>query len=130
METEQAATSPSLGLIVVILGASGWPRCALWLYTTEASKDVPASVGRSDRSAQGWGCKRCRTASRNHRIARRPPRQDLQGHAATHRGLLGLVDHAHAAPTEFAQDLIAGDRPVIAVTPGPALPEELVIVSK
>ncbi len=44
--------------------------------------------------------------------------------------LLGLVDHAHAAPPEFAQDLIAGDRPVVAVMPGPALPEELIILRK
>jgi hypothetical protein len=44
--------------------------------------------------------------------------------------LLGLVDHAHAAPPEFAQDLTAGDRPVAVVMPGPALPEELVILRK
>jgi hypothetical protein len=51
METEHAATSPSLGLIVVILGASGWQRCALRSYTTDARNDILGCFGRSDRSA-------------------------------------------------------------------------------
>jgi hypothetical protein len=50
-----------------------------------------------------------------------PAPPESSGHAAAQRDLLGLVDHAHAAPPEFAQDLIAGDRPVVAVMPGPAL---------
>src|SRR5262249_33555108 len=97
---------------------------------TDARKATVRRFGRSDRSAQGWGCKRCSTAPRNHPVARRRPRQDLQGHAAAQRDLLGLVDHAQAAPAEFAQDLIAGDRPLVAVMPGPALPEGLVILRK
>jgi hypothetical protein len=32
------------------------------------------------------------------------PRQDLEGHAPAQRDLLGLVDHAHAAPADLAQD--------------------------
>jgi hypothetical protein len=58
------------------------------------------------------------------------PGRIFQGHAAAQRDLLGLVDHAHAAPAEFGQDLRAGDRPVVAVMPSPALPEELVILGK
>ena len=37
-------------------------------------------------------------------VLRDLPGQDLQGHAAAEGDLLGLVDHAHAAPADLAED--------------------------
>jgi hypothetical protein len=59
-----------------------------------------------------------------------PAPAGFSGHEAVHRGLLGLVDHAYAASPEFAQDLMAGERPVNVVMLSPALPEELLILRK
>ena len=73
-------------------GRGGWKR-SRW-----PPRWPPTPLGRSDRNAQGWGCKRCPPAPRNRPVARRRPRQDPQGHAAAQRDRLGLVDHAHAAP--------------------------------
>ena len=38
------------------------------------------------------------------RVEGRGERQHLQRHAPPQRDLLGLVDHAHAAPADFAQE--------------------------
>jgi len=35
--------------------------------------------------------------------------QELQGHPTTQTRVLGLVDHAHSAPTEPVQDAVVGD---------------------
>jgi hypothetical protein len=37
-------------------------------------------------------------------------RKELEGDKAMQLGVLGLVDHAHAAATEFFEDAIVGDR--------------------
>ena len=40
------------------------------------------------------------------RVQQRAGREDLQRHAAAQRLLLGLVDHAHAAPADLAEDAV------------------------
>ena len=56
-----------------------------------------------------WCSRAAARASRRNRgqrlaVLRDLPGQDLQGHAAAERDLLGLVDHAHAAPADLAED--------------------------
>ena len=45
------------------------------------------------------------------RVPSRAGRQDLQGHAAAQRLLLGLVDDAHAAPADLAEDPVVAQLP-------------------
>ncbi len=42
-------------------------------------------------------------------VARHVAGQDLQRHATAQRDLLGLVDHAHAAPADLAKDPVVAD---------------------
>ena len=46
----------------------------------------------------------------DHPVAGHRPRQDLQRHPAAQRDLLGLVDHAHAAPADLAEDPVVADQ--------------------
>ena len=54
-------------------------------------------------------------------VQRRGQRQDLQRHPAVERELLGLVDDAHAAPADLAEDaeIAQGPIPSLGVRPWP-----------
>ena len=54
-------------------------------------------------------------------VAGHLPRQDLQRHPAAQRDLLGLVDHAHAAPADLAEDPVVADLPQGRIR-GPGIP--------
>ena len=50
-----------------------------------------------------------RNRSREPGVEPRVARQDLQRHVPAQRGLLGLVDHAHAAAADLAEDPVVAD---------------------
>ncbi len=50
-------------------------------------------------------------AGLGHRVARQLRRQELERHRAAEPGVLGLVDHAHAAAAQELQDAVGADRP-------------------
>ena len=72
----------------------------------------------------------------DHPVAGDLPRQDLERDPAAQRDLLGLVDDAHAAPADLAEDPVVADLPegriaarespisllVLAAPPRPARP--------
>ena len=62
----------------------------------------------------GWFRAEAACASRSKRLRacgvwREPVRKEFQGDEAVELGVLGLVDHSHAAATEFFEDAVVRD---------------------